>query len=329
MRQVGAGEFIYQEVRPWGQLPPGWTAEDAPAVAVDSHDRVYVITRHRDGVLVLDRDGNLLTSWTSGLFKRPHGICIGPDDAVHIVDDWAHSLHKFTADGRLLMTIETRDHPSDTGYVVGRHDSARRAGPPFNQPTAVALSPEGDLYVSDGYGNARVHRFSPDGRLLFSWGEPGDGPGQFGIPHGVWVDRDGRVYVSDRLNARIQVFSPHGEYISQWEGVHYPDCLCIDAEDNVYVAELGSIYLGHLVQNLILGEMPARVTVRDLNGRVLAEWGEEDPFGTGRYFAPHGIAVDSRGDLYVSEAPASYALGEAPSDWGVIRKYIHVQETVP
>jgi sugar lactone lactonase YvrE len=167
-----------------------------------------------------------------------------------------------------------------------------------------------------------VHKFASDGRLLFSWGEPGDGPGQFITPHGVCVDKRGLVYVADRMNARIQVFSPRGEFISQWRNVRRPNNMCLDAEGNVYVAELGCVFFGGPEPDL--DKPPGRVTVRDLSGKILVEWGEKDPLGTGMYFCPHGIAIDSRGDLYVSEVPASYTRGLAPADWNVLRKYVRV-----
>lgn len=324
MRRVGSGRFVYEEVRHWGEFPDGWTAEDAAAVAVDSQDRVYVLTRHKDGLLVFDRDGHFLTSWAEGIFERPHGIHIGPDDAVYLVDDRGNTVYKFTTDGELLMTIETRDHPADTGYD-GTLGSVVRSGPPFNNPTGVALSPDGDLYVSDGYGNARVHKFAPNGRLLFSWGDPGDDPGQFLTVHGIWVDKQGLVYVSDRMNARVQIFSPRGEFITMWDDVRYPCNMCMDAGGNVYVAEVGCVFL--YGTEPILGKPPARITVRDSDGKVLSEWSEEDPCGTGLYFALHGIAVDSRGDLYVSEVTTSYNFGKAPADWGVLRKYVRIRNT--
>jgi len=323
MRQVGSGKFVYKEVRHWGEFPEDWTAEDAPAIAVDSKDRLYMLTRHKDGLLIFDRHGHFIQSWGENLFERPHGLHIGPDDSVYIADDWAHSVYKFTPDGKLLMTIETRDHPSDTGYVRGQVHEVLRAGPPFNNPTGVALSPQGDLYVSDGYGNARVHKFTSEGSLLLSWGEPGSGPGQFCTVHGVCVDKQGLVYVSDRLNTRMQIFSPEGKLVDIWDDVRYPDNMCIDAEGNIYIAEVGCVFL--YGRKALLGKPPARITMRDSRGNILSEWGEDDPEGAGLYFAPHGIAVDSRGDLYVSEVTTSYNFGKAPPDWGVLRKYIRIR----
>ena len=318
MRKVGSGPFVYEEVNRWARFPDGWKTEDVPAVAVDSNDRLFALIRNKDGLLVFDRDGNVLDSWGEDLFVRPHGMWIGPDDSVYVVDGWGHSVYKFTPDGGLMMTIETKNHPADTGYVRGEKEVAR-AGPPFNEPTGCALSPEGDLYVSDGYGNARVHKFSPAGELLFSWGEPGCGPGQFDPPHGVWVDEHGLVYISDRVNRRVQIFDSQGEYVDEWDA-HYPNNMCSDAEGHRYVVEMGGVLLYGMEPRF--DKLRARITVRSSAGTVLSEWGEVDPNGSGQYFCPHGIAVDSLGDLYVSEVATSYNRGAAPDDWPVLRKYV-------
>ena len=112
------------------------------------------------------------------------------------------------------------------------------AGPPFHYPTNLALAPKGELYVSDGYGNARIHKFSAEGQLLFSWGEPGTAR-PFPIPHGIAVDRQGTVFVADRENSRIQLFSPDGTYLREWTDVARPCQVFIDDAENVFVAELG------------------------------------------------------------------------------------------
>lgn len=318
-RRVGSGEFVYEEVKHWGQLPAAWAFVEVAGVAV-SQDRVYVFSRSEHPLTIFDREGRFLGSWGESFFKRPHGLFIGPDDAVYCVDDCGHAVYKFTTDGQLLMTISTADHPADTGYDGSHTETVIRSGPPFNYPTALALSPDGTLYVSDGYGNARVHKFTPDGTLLLSWGRPGDGPGQFITPHDVYVDTAGLVYVADRQNCRIQIFSPQGELINQWRDVRWPCDMCLDTEERLYVAEVGGVFMGEPD----LDRPSARITVRDLTGKILAEWGEQDPLGTGRYFSPHGIACDSRGDLYVGEVAVSYPGGRAPVSWSVLRKYVRV-----
>jgi hypothetical protein len=320
LAKVGTGSFLYEEIRMWGRLPEGWVLGEVPGVAVDSADKVYALTRGEHPVVVFDREGNFLQSWGEGLFVRAHAIFIDPGNFVYCVDDLGQAVRKFTPDGKPLMSIETLDHPADTGYVPGSSETVKQAGGPFNLPTGVALSSDGALYVSDGYGNARIHKFSSDGRLLFSWGQPGSEPGHFITPHGVFIDDAGLIYISDRMNARVQIFDPRGKFVTQWCDVCAPDNICGDSAGNLYIAELGFTFLTGPTP--LLDKPPARVTVRDIHGRILAVWGEKDPYGSGMYFSPHGIAGDSRGDLYVGEVPASYTSGAAPKNWPVLRKYI-------
>src|SRR6266404_4609388 len=239
MANKSCQDFGYRPDDHWAKLPPGFGWNEVAGVRVDSHDRVYVFSRGDHPMMVFDRNGVFLNSWGERLFKRAHGLCIGPDDSVYCTDDLDHTVRKFTPDGRLLLTLGTSGKPSDTGATGMDFRTIVRAAPPFHYPTNLALSPEGDLYVTDGYGNARVHKFSADGRLLFSWGEPGSGPGQFRIPHGIAVDRRGTVYVADRENSRIQLFTPDGRFQAEWTDVARPCQVFIDAAGDVYVAELG------------------------------------------------------------------------------------------
>ena len=292
----GAGKYTYELVDGWAKCPEGFSFFDVPGLSVDSQDRVYVLSRSAHPVAVFDCEGNLLTWWGEGFFKRTHGTCVGPDGSVYCTDDKDHTVSKFTPEGKLLLTLGNKDQPSDTGYVQESYDffwgltTIKRGGPPFNRPTGIALSPSGEIYVSDGYGNARVHKFSPDGTLLFSWGEPGYAPGQFRLPHSVWVDKQGRVWVPDRENSRIQIFNAQGEFLSQWEDLIRPTDICIDDEGIVYISELC-----------------LRVSIFTNDGRLLARWG-----GGGKdrettlFIAPHAIAVDSRGDLYVGEVSGTF-----------------------
>jgi sugar lactone lactonase YvrE len=206
----GQGEFRYELHEDWEQLPEGWRHGDVAGVATDADDRVYVFNRSEHPLIVYDRDGRFLTSWGEGVFTRPHGITIA-GDVVYLADDSDHTVRKFTLEGRLLQTLGTVNQPSDSGYIAPSLTTIKRGAGPFNRPTRLSVAPSGDMYVSDGYGNARVHRFSTSGELLQSWGEPGTQPGQLNLPHSVWAHSDGRVFVCDRENDRVQIFSPTGE----------------------------------------------------------------------------------------------------------------------
>ena len=280
----GHGQFQYEQLETWPKLPNGWSLGEVPGIAVDSQDRVFAFCRSEDPVVVFDRDGLLLGAWGRGMFERPHMIFIGPDDSVYCVDDVGHRVKKFTPNGELLLELAPLNGPADTGYVPGDSNLVVRSGPPFNRPTDVALSHAGEIYVADGYGNARVHKYSCDGTFLFSWGDPGSGPGQFRQVHGVCVAPDHLVYVADRQNTRIQIFSPEGEFLRQWPNVWWPCAMCLDSTANMYVAEVGGIFM--FGQEPRLDQPCARITVRTLEGEIQTQWGVDDPLGNGRFFAP-------------------------------------------
>jgi len=304
---VGTGKFRYEALARWEKLPPGWSFVEVAGVATDSRGRVCVFNRGEHPVIVFDRDGNFVTSWGEKQFQRAHGISIGPDDSVYCTDDLDHTVRKFTPEGKLMMTLGTSGRPSDTGIDGVDYRTIKRAGPPFHRPTNVALARDGSLYVTDGYGNARVHKFSPDGRLLFSWGEPGSGPGQFNLPHGIALDKEGRVFVADRENSRVQIFGSEGQFLEQWTDVARPMQVLLDGQDNVFVAEVGW-RAGRFPWQTPPEPNPAgaRVSVFNRQGQLLARWGGSAcPEAPGDFFAPHDICMDSRGDIYVGEVVMS------------------------
>jgi DNA-binding beta-propeller fold protein YncE len=326
----------YRLVAGWEKLPQGYRHLDCVGAGVDAKDRVYLITRSDARVIVYEHDGTFVTSWGEGVFTpRTHCIRFGPDGAVYTVDDGDHTVRKFTPDGEPLMMLGTPGVASDTGYDPKIKDpfdklaSIRRGGPPFNRPTGVAIAPNGDLYVCDGYGNARVHRFSPDGTFIQSWGEPGIKPGQFNLPHDIWVAPDGRVFVADRENDRIQIFSPTGKFLDQWAHVQRPTGLCM-RDGLMYVSELWwvpgqrSFRLGKIEK-----DMPGRVSVLDMSGKVLARFGHEgEKTAPGSFIAPHGICADSRGDLYVAEVTDTFAAtrGLVPVGSHTFQKFARVSQ---
>ena len=285
---LGEGNFKYEALERWEKLPDGKRLIECPGVAVDSADRVYVLTRNTDNpVVVFDRDGNWLYSFGQGVFTdRSHGIFIGPDDAVYCVDTDTHTMTKFTAEGELLMTIGNPGEPS-----------TKWGGKPFNRPTHAGVSPTtGNIYITDGYGNSRVHKFSSDGEHLHSWGEAGIDPGQFIWPHNLAVDAQEQIYVADRECHRVQIFDGDGKFITMWNNIHRPDGLTIGPDGNVYIGELNSW------PAIDAPGMGHRVSVLSPKGQLLARFGDpEEGEEPGKFIAPHGIAVDSRGDIYVGE----------------------------
>jgi hypothetical protein len=328
---VGQGSYRYEVAEGWGQLPAGWSFGDVTAIAVDSADNVFVFTRTPHPVIVFDREGRFLGSWGEGIFSRAHGITITPGDIVWCTDDKDHTVRKFAADGKLLQTIGTPNQPSDTGYVTASGPGAlltiTRGAGPFNRPTRLAMAPNGELYVSDGYGNARVHRFTADGVLIQSWGEPGDAPGQFNLPHSVWVHRDGRVFVSDRENDRVQIFSPSGEFLAMWRNIPRAADVWIDRHDNVYVGEL-DLAAGerNMAGKLMTETRPSHVSVRDLNGNVLSIWGNPDVFAPDGFTSAHSVCVDSHGDVYVGEVAETVLnrTGRYRRDYRAIKKFVRI-----
>ena len=258
---VGMGEYVYEYQPEWPRLPVGQGFRGISGVAVDSHDRVYVFQRQGPPVLVFDPDGNPLAAWerTDGVPADAHHIHIGPDDSVYLVDRDAHQILRYSTDGALLSTIGARDRP------------ALQA--PFNHPADICVAPSGDLYVADGYGNSSVHRFAPDGTLIASFGSPGRGPGEFIVPHSIRVSEDGRVYVADRENNRVQVFTVDGDFVDQWTDFKCPMGVHIDAEQRVYVTD----------------QVP-RISILTLDGELLAR---------GRTFEyAHQVYTDSQGNIY-------------------------------
>ncbi len=285
---LGSGRFTY-EASAFGDLPDGASLGNLFGVAVDRDDNVYVGHLGDHPVVVFDRRGKFLRSWGEHVFTRPHGFQVGPDGAVYVTDSAQHFVRKSTPDGRELMALGAPGQPAP--FMSNK---------PFNQPTHTALSPQGDIYVSDGYGNACIHKYSREGRHLTTWGRAGRGPGEFSIPHNICCDREGHVYVADRENHRIQVFDGEGVYLTEFGNVHGPCGMALssDADQLLYVGEVGP----ETALTVNYPNLGPRVSVLDRRGNVLARLGNEGAGpGLNAFIAPHGVAVDSRGDIYVAE----------------------------
>ena len=260
---IGAGDFRYEYQPEWARLLSGMALLGPSGVAVDSSDRVYVFQRQMQGpcVVVFNANGSVSGVWQrrDGVPADAHHIHVGPDDTVYLVDRDAHQVLLYDTAGNPLGAIGERDR------------AAMQA--PFNHPADVCVAPSGELYVADGYGNSSVHRFGPDGDYISSFGSPGSGPGQFRVPHSIRVSNDGRVYVADRENHRVQVFTGEGEFISEWTDFKCPMGVHIDANQVVYVTD----------------QVP-RISMYSLEGELLAR---------GRTFeGAHQVYTDSKGNIY-------------------------------
>lgn len=288
--QIGTGDFVYEVVDGWGELPSAWTWGDVAGVAVDSHDRVYAFKRGPDPVAVFGADGKFLNSWGKGVFTRPHAIQITSEDVVYCTDDGDHTVRRCTLDGEVQLELGTPGVPSP--YMSGR---------PFRRCTHTALSPEGDIYVSDGYGNAAIHKYTSSGTYLRSFGGPGIEPGHFNLPHALWCDPDGRLYVADRENHRIQVFDGDGTFETEWHNLHRPGSIIpLPGTDGAWLVSEMAPVLG---MNRGAPNLGPRLSVLSHDGQLITRIGSEPAagLGPGQFLAPHGIAVDSRGDIYVAQ----------------------------
>jgi DNA-binding beta-propeller fold protein YncE len=281
---VGQGKWTFEVVPGWGRSADRPQLGLVSGVAGDAADNVYVFQRTPEGlVLVFDREGRLLRTWGQGDFSHAHGIWIGHagpgaagptagQSVALLTDRDLHQVFRYSLDGERLDAWGTAGTPGAPGE-------------PFNQPARAVATPEGEVYVADGYGQHRVHRFDPSGKRLVSWGREGTGPGEFGWPvHDVLPDPRGRLLVADRSNGRIQHFTPDGAYLGEWAGLGAPQQMVLTLEGEVIVAEgTGSI------------------AVLSLDGDLLARWGEKGE-APGQFAAsPHSLWLDSRGDLYVGE----------------------------
>ncbi len=308
---VGYGNFVYEALEEWEQLPEGWSLKECPGVAVDSQDNIFVLTRGVHPIIVFDREGKFQRSFGEGMFSenRTHGLYVGYDDSVWVADDGLHTVQKFSSRGERQMEIGQRNSPAP-----------KWGGQPFNRPTSAAVRPSnGDIYISDGYGNARIHVYSGEAEHKFSWGSSGIDQGQFMRPHNIAIDDNDNVYVVDREAHRVQVFDAEGQYKTMWNNIHRPDAMVLWG-DHIYIGELNG--MGGLDDAPGLGH---RVGIYDLQGNMVCRFGDpEEGEGPGQLIAPHGIAVDSHGDIYVSEV--SYTIRgskmDPPRELKSLRKFV-------
>lgn len=286
----------YQVVRGWPVLSEGFMLGHVTGVGVDSHNHVFVFHRadhsilgktfaepiSSPAILCFDgRTGALVASWGANRFLVPHGLRVDEHDNIWVTDIGLHQVLKFNHEGQLLMAVGEKG----VAGLDGRH---------FNKPTDVAVAPDGSFYVSDGYGNSRVGKFSAQGEFLFDWGHKGDQPGEFDTPHSIAMDHEGRVYVADRSNSRIQVFRADGTFLSQWKSSELgrPWALSFGPDGCLYVVDGGDLKPWPPDRSHILR--------LDINGHILETWAS---FGNyeGQLFWGHDIAVGKDGAVYVGD----------------------------
>ncbi|MBM3460365.1 MAG: hypothetical protein FJX77_17735, partial [Armatimonadetes bacterium] len=204
--------------RPAGMKEPEWVS----GLALDAQENVWLFTKGPDPVQVYRPDGSFLRTWGQGQFNQPHQLRIDREGNVWVADFGLHVVQKYTPEGKLLLTLGTRG-------------AAGEDATHFNRPTDMAIAPNGDVFVTDGYGNRRVVHFDRNGRYLRAWGTFGSAPGQFVLPHAIQMDSRGRLYVADRNSGRIQVFNQKGKLLDVWSGLLMPWGLFITPQDEVWV----------------------------------------------------------------------------------------------
>jgi sugar lactone lactonase YvrE len=284
---IGSGEWRYSFRRDWAKLPRWWSFDTtavgarpaggvysvpgtAVSGAVTANGDVYVLNRGAHPVIVFDAEGNFVTSWGEGRFSNfVHGMTVAPDGRIWIADSGLHTVTRHDPDGTLLQTLGAHGVAMPTFYAK-----------PFNLPTGTAFTSRGDIVVSDGYGNRRVHRFSPNGELQHSFGEHGTGPGQFVLVHFVAIDREDRIYICDRDNHRIQLFDLAGSMLADWREFTMPSDLAF-GRDHIYVASQDAL------------------TIWTPDRRAVARFPRDEPFANA--FNVHGIWLDAEENIYLAQ----------------------------
>ena len=260
------GDRRYRVERKWAKLPKGMSFGFISDLVVDAKGFVHVAQRGTDKpILVFDHAGNFVRHWGNEHVCEIHYMTVTTDGRFLVVDRDAHQVLVFDPDGMPLLSLGKRHWPS--------------LDAPFNHPTGASMAADGEIYVSDGYGNSKVHGFAADGTLVRTWGRRGDGPGEFTTPHAVWADRSGRVLVADRENNRIQVFDRAGGFLDEWGDLYHPMKIYVDDRGMVFVTD----------------QIP-RITMFAADGKLVGRC-------RGAINGAHGIWGDAAGNLYLAELP--------------------------
>ncbi len=296
--------FSYELISEYGNFPEELEFAMYSDGCCDKNDNLYLLCRDLDHPIIkLNSQGSYITSFGKGLLKEVHGICVTPDNTLLCTDTALHVIREISMEGKLIRDFGTLGVPSNSGYdkdiwrknqrngkIVATDlsfdkgwsfwmsiQTIKRAAEPFNRPTNVWVGPKGDIFVSDGYGNAAIHRFNRNGTLLKTWGGPGDEPGHFFVPHSICVDKENRVWVADREANSIHVFSDNGDILGYMNhDLYQPSALWTD-EQYVYVGERGG-----------------GITIIDMNMNVRAQLGFYNSC-----IRSHGMCGNSKGELFL------------------------------
>lgn len=264
-----AADIEFQPRIDFLQLPQGYELGRCSAVAPNSRGEIFLLHRGKHPVICVDAAGKFLRSWDSDLLTTPHGLRVDPQDNVWVTDIGQHRVLKFDPQGKLLLALG--------------NGKAGTAADQFDQPTDIAFAADGSVFITDGYGNSRVLKFTADGKLIKMWGSKGQGAGEFHVPHSIVIDRQGRLLVADRENKRIQMFDQEGKALGQWSGFA-PYGLTLDATGQLFVSD----GVAHEILRL------------DGEGRIVQRWGKQGK-AAGEFDVPHMLSFDRDGNLWISE----------------------------
>ena len=286
--------YPYQGRSDWGQLPAGrtWGAPAGVKIAPDGRS-LWVLERCGDysgpgcaarpdlpAIMLFDPSGRLVRSFGAGMFIFPHGLALDREGNLYVVDGRGeggkgHQVSKFSPDGRLLMTL------GQAGVAGETHDT-------FNRPSDVAIAPNGDIFVADGHTgmdtNMRIVKFSRDGTYIKEWGHKGSAPGELNGAHGIAFDSQGRLFVADRENNRLQIFDQEGNFIDAWTQFGTPSGLYITPNDELYVADYG-----------------AGIRIGSARTGVVTGFIEAPGWQAGGVRVAESVAVDANGVIYAGE----------------------------